>query len=136
MKYFTNYFALINVKIQFMSDIERLRTLLNMTQESFASKLGVTARTIQNWESGKVIPKSKLSILKDLAAKFPNEPFTIFEATDSPGAGVGNDVSGISSVDLKRILDEMGAQRKDYMNQIDRKDRQIESLIEILKTKI
>lgn len=119
-----------------MFDIERLRNLLNLTQEAFALKLGVTARTIQNWESGKVIPKSKLSVLKELATKFPNESFTVFEATDSPGAGMGNDVSGISSADLKRILDEMGAQRKDYMNQIDRKDRQIESLIEILKTKI
>lgn len=119
-----------------MSDIERLRNLLNLTQEAFASKLGVSTRTIQNWEGGKVIPKSKIPVLKGLATKFPEEKFMIFEATDSPGAGMGNEISGISSVDLKRILDEMGAQRKDYMNQIDRKDRQIESLIEILKTKI
>lgn len=119
-----------------MSDIERLRNLLNLTQEAFAAKLGVSARTIQNWESGKIIPKSKIPVLKELAARFPNEPFTIFEATDSPGAGMGNEVSGITSVDLKRILDEMGAQRKDYVNQLERRDRQIESLIEILKSKI
>lgn len=118
-----------------MSDIEKLRSLLDMTQETFASRLGVSSRTIQNWESGKVIPKSKLTVLRELAAKFPNESFTLFEATDSPGAGVGNEATGISSVDLKRILDEMDAQRKAYMSQIDKKDQQIESLIKMLMEK-
>lgn len=119
-----------------MSDIEKLRNLLDLTQESFASRLGVSARTIQNWESGKVIPKSKLTMLKELAAKFPKESFSLFEATDSPNAGFGNEMSGISSIDLKRILDEMDAQRRDFMAQIERKDRQIEDLISILKSKI
>lgn len=119
-----------------MSDIEKLRNLLNLTQETFASRLGVSARTIQNWEKGKVIPKSKLAMLKELAAKFPNESFTLFEATDSPNAGMGNEMSGISSADLKRILDEIDSQRKDFIAQIERKDKQIEDLISILKSKI
>lgn len=119
-----------------MSDIEKLRNLLDLTQEAFASRLGVSSRTIQNWEKGKVIPKSKLTVLKELAAKFPKESFSLFEATDSPNAGIGNELSGISSTDLKRILDEIDSQRKDYIAQLERKDRQIEELISLLKTKI
>lgn len=118
-----------------MSDIEKLRNLLDMTQETLATRLGVSTRTIQNWESGKVIPKSKLTVLRELAAKFPKESFSLFEATDSPGAGVGNEMSGISSTDLKRILDEMDAQRKDYVAQLERKDRQIERLLSLLEQK-
>lgn len=119
-----------------MSDVEKLRNLLDLTQEAFASRLGVSSRTIQNWEKGKVIPKSKLTVLKELAAKFPKESFSLFEATDSPNAGIGNELSGISSTDLKRILDEIDSQRKDYIAQLERKDRQIEELISLLKTKI
>lgn len=117
-----------------MTDIERLRKLLNLTQETFASKLGVSSRTIQNWEAGKVIPKSKLTLLREMAAKFPNEAFSLFEVSDSPGAGYGNEV-GISSEDLKRVLDEISNLRKDYMAELSRKDSQIDRLLTLLENK-
>lgn len=117
-----------------MTDIEKLRGLLDLTQESFASRLGVSARTIQNWEAGKVVPKSKLTILREMAAKFPHESFSLFEASDSPGAGYGNDI-GISSEDLKRVLDEISSQRKDYMAELERKDSQIDRLLNLLEAK-
>lgn len=117
-----------------MTDIEKLRELLDMTQETFAEKLGVSARTIQNWEAGKVVPKSKFSVLRQMAAKFPHESFSLFEATGSPGAGYGNDV-GISSADLKRVLDEISEQRKDYIAALERKDSQIDRLISLLESK-
>ena len=116
-----------------MSDIKKLRELLNLTQSEFADRLNTTVRTIQNWESGKAVPKPKLKVLKQMAAQFPDTTFAMFETVDSPNAGYGN---GISSADLKRILDEIDTQRKDYMAQIERKDKQIEDLISILKSKI
>lgn len=117
-----------------MTDIEKLRNLLDLTQEAFAAKLGVSARTIQNWEAGKVVPKSKITILSQMAAKFPNESFSMFEATDSPGAGYGNEV-GISSEDLKRVLDEISSQREDFMAELERKDSQIDRLLSLLEGK-
>ena len=47
-------------------DIKNIRATLNISQESLADKIGVSTRTIQNWESGKVIPKSKHAILRKI----------------------------------------------------------------------
>lgn len=131
-----------------MSDIKKLRELLKLTQAEFAEKLDTSERTIQNWESGKVVPtKPKLRILKQMAAEFPDTTFAMFEAVDSPNAGYGN---GISSADLKRILDGIDAQRKDLLAeirekdkeiarrdaQIEKRDAQIDELINLLKAKL
>lgn len=118
-----------------MSDIKKLRELLNLSQEQFAQRLGTSTRTIQNWEAGKVVPKSKLEILNKLAAQFPEETFAMFEAADSPGAGMLNDVKGISSQDLKAILDELNHQRKEFLNEIQKRDEQIDRLLTLLEKK-
>lgn len=47
-------------------DIRKIRKELGLSQEDFAKKLGVTTRTIQNWESGGKIPNSKHEIIHDL----------------------------------------------------------------------
>ncbi len=36
--------------------IRRLRTELNMTQESFAHEIGVTFATVNRWENGRTTP--------------------------------------------------------------------------------
>ncbi len=48
-------------------DAKQIRERLGMTQEKFAEILGVHARTVQNWESGKTIPESKHALLRELA---------------------------------------------------------------------
>ena len=47
-------------------NIKELREKLGITQEELAKRLGVHARTIQNWESGTKIPESKHAILRTL----------------------------------------------------------------------
>lgn len=118
-----------------MTDIEKLRGLLNMTQERFAEKLGVSARTVQNWEAGGNVPKTKFSTLQEMAAQFPNEKLVFIEARNSPGTGENNEVRGITSQDLKRILDGINEQRKDFLAEIARKDAQIDRLISLLEKK-
>lgn len=61
-----------------MSDIKKLRELLNWTQEQLAANLCTTTRTIQNWEAGNKIPKSKFASLEKLASQFPDENFSLF----------------------------------------------------------
>lgn len=47
-------------------DIKNLRTKLGITQKQLAEMVGVSVNTIQNWESGGTIPKSKHPILVSL----------------------------------------------------------------------
>lgn len=44
-------------------DIKEIRRTLNITQKELAERVGVSVNTIQNWESGGTIPKSKHKIL-------------------------------------------------------------------------
>lgn len=47
-------------------DIKTIRTELGMTQSEFAKRLGISTRTVQNWESGGAIPESKHEILRGM----------------------------------------------------------------------
>ncbi|MDR0830458.1 MAG: helix-turn-helix domain-containing protein [Prevotellaceae bacterium] len=44
--------------------IREIRENLDFSQEKFAEMLGVTLRTVQNYESGGVIPQSKIPFLQ------------------------------------------------------------------------
>ena len=50
-------------------DIKKIRTDLCLTQVEFAKRLGISMRTVQNWESGGAIPESKHEILRALMPK-------------------------------------------------------------------
>lgn len=47
-------------------DIKEIRKNLGVSQTKLAEMLGVALRTVHNWESGGVIPKSKYAILQNL----------------------------------------------------------------------
>ena len=42
-----------------LCDVKVIREKLGISQEEFAKRLGVSSRTVQNWECGKKIPDSK-----------------------------------------------------------------------------
>ena len=45
-------------------EIKFIRERLEMTQEEFARKIGVTVTTISRWERGDCLPKSRVVIEK------------------------------------------------------------------------
>lgn len=47
-------------------ELVEIRSTLKLTQDAFSSLAGVTLRTVQNWEAGKTIPKSKHDFLNKL----------------------------------------------------------------------
>lgn len=57
-----------SVILLIMTDLElkELRKELGLTQANMASLVGVDIKTIQNWERGRTIPKSKEGILRNL----------------------------------------------------------------------
>ncbi|MFV0501378.1 MAG: helix-turn-helix domain-containing protein [Bacteroidales bacterium] len=47
-------------------NIDEIRKKYNLTQENLAKILGVSPRTVQNWEAGSKIPKTKHEILRSM----------------------------------------------------------------------
>ena len=118
-------------------DIKKIRKKLKMTQAAFAKSIGVSLKTIQNWESGSIIPKSKYAILRNI------------EATNSvliTGNSHGNidnrhyysdspDVLKTQIEEIQRLLDEKEQRIKEKDAQIKEKDAQIKELLAILRQK-
>lgn len=65
-KYFAKYFVLIIVKCTYMTDVKTIRKTLSLSQEGLASKLGVSARTVQNWEKGGKVPETSRRAIESL----------------------------------------------------------------------
>lgn len=85
-------------------DIKDLRTKLGLTQKQFAEMVGVSVNTIQNWESGGTIPKSKHPILRSLLTK----PHVVFGGQHvQNGDAVNGDKIVQEVADVKESVDEV-----------------------------
>lgn len=58
-----------------MNEIVEYRNKLGISQQELAHRLGVSTRTIQNWESGKTMPDKMMKLLRAINSQ------------DSPGSG-------------------------------------------------
>lgn len=56
-----------NIIIMNGMETREIREKFGLSQERFAKLLGVTARTVQNWEAGGTIPQSKQEILHEIS---------------------------------------------------------------------
>lgn len=52
-------------------DIRRIRERYQLTQEQFAVMLGISVRTLRNWEQGRRIPEGPAMVLLRVAEKHP-----------------------------------------------------------------
>jgi putative transcriptional regulator len=52
-------------------DIKHIRNGYNLTQTEFAALLGISVRTLRNWEQGRRKPEGPARILLQVAAKHP-----------------------------------------------------------------
>jgi len=52
-------------------DIKRIRKGYNLTQSQFAAMLGISVRTLQNWEQGRRVHEGPARVLLQVAAKHP-----------------------------------------------------------------
>ena len=59
------------------SDFLSIRQKLGLTQKELAEKIGVSLRTISNYEAGGVIPESKMKLLKSLTIEPKQEAVLI-----------------------------------------------------------
>lgn len=120
------------------NEIKQARKKLNFTQQMLADRLGVTAKTVSNWEAGfsEASDQIKEKIQSLLIAKSKGGD-VIEIGDDSPGAGKGNKVNSDSV--MLRALDEIAAQRKlteNALAELSASQQQVKELISLLKLKI
>ncbi len=53
-------------------DVQKIRGSYNMTQIDFATMLGVSIDTLQNWEQGRRTPQGPARVLLQIVAKHPD----------------------------------------------------------------
>jgi putative transcriptional regulator len=52
-------------------DVKGIRERYKLSQSQFASLLGISVKTLQNWEQGRRVPHGPARILLQVAAKHP-----------------------------------------------------------------
>ena len=52
-------------------DVKRIRADYRMTQNDFAGLLGISVKTLRNWEQGRRKPQGAARVLLQVAAKHP-----------------------------------------------------------------
>jgi len=52
-------------------DVQAIRKGMNLSQREFAALLGISVRTLQNWEQGRRRPRGAARVLLQIAARHP-----------------------------------------------------------------
>ncbi len=52
-------------------DIKKIREGYDLTQNQFAGMLGISIRTLRNWEQGRRVPEGPARVLLQVAAQHP-----------------------------------------------------------------
>ena len=62
-------------------DIKRIRNGYQLSQSQFAALLGVSVRTLQNWEQGRRVPEGPAMVLLRVAEKYPEALLNVVQST-------------------------------------------------------
>ena len=100
------------------TDVKKIREKQGLTQSQLAEICGVTLRTVQNWENGKVIPPAMAKLL----ATIREEGFQTDESEN-------NSTTERFLAVLERQQEMMSLQ----LAEIQKKDEQIDILLGVLK---
>ena len=52
-------------------NVKKIRSSFNLTQDEFAALLGISVKTLRNWEQGRRTPEGAARVLLQVAAKHP-----------------------------------------------------------------
>ena len=61
------------------TDVQRIRANYRLSQNEFATLLGISLDTLQNWEQGRRSPKGPARILLQVAAKHPEAVWDVVQ---------------------------------------------------------
>ncbi len=130
-----------NILIMNGMETREIREKFGLSQERFAKLLGVTARTVQNWEAGGTIPQSKQEILHEMSLNpqlyiggeqsninGTNATTTNNHTTNNYGECDGCTDNGI----VDKLIDEIAEQRK----LVAKSQEQIDRLLIIIEKQV
>ena len=60
-------------------DVQAIRRGFDLSQREFAALLGVSVKTVQNWEQGRRTPHGSARVLLQVAAKHPDAVWDVVE---------------------------------------------------------
>lgn len=66
--------------IEKVEDIQSIREDMHLSQMAFAGFMGVSIRTIQEWEQGRRTPSGAAQVLLQIAANFPEVFFKLHKS--------------------------------------------------------
>ncbi len=61
-------------------EIKQIRDGFGLTQVQFAELMGISVRTLRNWEQGRRVPEGPARVLLQVAAKHPEAVFEVVHA--------------------------------------------------------
>lgn len=60
-------------------DVKHIRERYELSQSEFAALLGISVKTLQNWEQGRRSPRGAAKVLLQVAAKHPEAVWDVVE---------------------------------------------------------
>lgn len=64
-------------------DVQRIRANYRLSQNEFATLLGISLSTLQNWEQGRRMPQGPARVLLQVAAKHPDAVWDVVQPKNS-----------------------------------------------------
>lgn len=64
-------------------DVQRIRANYRLSQNEFATLLGISLNTLQNWEQGRRVPQGPARVLLQVAAKHPDAVWDVVHPENS-----------------------------------------------------
>lgn len=115
--------------------VKEIRQKLGLTQKRLAEMLGVSENTVQNWEYGKPIPKTKHQKLCELAKTRIHQFAGGGEQVNTHGDNInGNNVT-VNKSDAEKMLDLLASKEDSLRKSQEQIDRLI-SMLEKLTDKL
>ena len=68
------------------ADVRSIREQYQLSQARFAALLGISPKTLQNWEQGRRLPEGPARVLLQVAAKHPDAVWDVVRQQPAAGA--------------------------------------------------
>lgn len=112
-------------------EVKGIREKMGLSQERFAKLLGVTTRTVQNWESGGVIPQTKQEILHEMTIR----PQSYFggEQQNVNGNNIAGSNVTVHQTDTDKLLELLASKEASLAKAQEHIDRLMDLIEKIQK---